>query len=37
MSGRVNITIYDVAPTILKLMGLQVPRSMEGKALEEVI
>jgi predicted AlkP superfamily phosphohydrolase/phosphomutase len=37
MSGKVNITIYDVAPTILKLMGLQVPRSMEGKALEEVI
>jgi predicted AlkP superfamily phosphohydrolase/phosphomutase len=37
IGGRVNMTIYDIAPTILKLMGLQIPRSMEGKALEEVI
>jgi len=35
VSGRVDITIYDVAPTVLKLMGLQVPRGMEGRALEE--
>jgi predicted AlkP superfamily phosphohydrolase/phosphomutase len=37
IGGRVNMTIYDIAPTILKLMGLQIPRSMEGKALEGVI
>jgi len=37
MSGMVNITIYDVAPTVLKLMGLRVPGSMEGRTLEDVI
>jgi predicted AlkP superfamily phosphohydrolase/phosphomutase len=37
VSGRVDITIYDVAPTVLKLMGLQVPGGMEGRALEETI
>jgi predicted AlkP superfamily phosphohydrolase/phosphomutase len=37
VSGRVDITIYDVAPTVLKLMGLRVPRDMEGRALEEAL
>jgi predicted AlkP superfamily phosphohydrolase/phosphomutase len=37
MGRRVDVTIYDVAPTVLKLMGLQVPASMEGRALEEIV
>ncbi|MEM2240581.1 MAG: alkaline phosphatase family protein [Candidatus Bathyarchaeia archaeon] len=37
VKGRVDVTIYDVAPTILKLMDLQVPRSMEGQAPEDTI
>lgn len=35
--GRLDITIYDVAPTILKLMGLQVPYTMEGRPLEGIV
>jgi len=32
--GRRDVNIYDVAPTVLKLMGLPVPGYMEGEALE---
>ena len=31
---RIDLSIYDVAPTILNVMGLPIPSSMEGKALE---
>ena len=31
---RINISIYDIAPTILNIMGLPIPSNMEGKALE---
>ena len=34
--GRRDVSIYDVAPTVLKLMGLPVLKYMEGEALEEV-
>ncbi len=29
-----NITLYDVAPTILHAMGLKVPKGMEGKIIK---
>ncbi|MGH8545414.1 MAG: alkaline phosphatase family protein, partial [Gammaproteobacteria bacterium] len=29
--------IYDIAPTILALLGLPVPEDMEGRVLEEII
>jgi len=29
-----GLHIMDVAPTVLKLLGLQVPEDMEGKAIE---
>ena len=33
---RVAVDILDVAPTILKLMGLPVPATMEGRPVEGV-
>jgi len=32
-----DISLLDFAPTVLKLMGIQVPKDMEGKTIEEVI
>jgi len=32
-----NVSILDVAPTILHLMELPVPRDMEGKVIKEVL
>ncbi len=29
-----NLSIYDVAPTVLSLMGIKVPDDMEGKVIE---
>ncbi len=34
---KVNPKIYDIAPTILHLYGLPVPRDMDGKVLTEII
>jgi len=31
-----NAEMVDVAPTILYLMGLKIPRSMDGRVLEEI-
>jgi predicted AlkP superfamily phosphohydrolase/phosphomutase len=31
-----SMTIFDVAPTVLTLMGLPVPDDMEGHALPEI-
>ena len=31
-----DVSILDVAPTILKVMGFPVPADMEGKPIEEV-
>ena len=31
-----DVSILDVAPTILKVMGFSVPADMEGKPIEEV-
>jgi predicted AlkP superfamily phosphohydrolase/phosphomutase len=32
--GRVDgVTLYDVAPTILRMMGLNVPDDMRGRSL----
>lgn len=36
IGGEVDVSIYDVAPTILRVMGLPVPDGMEGRVLEEV-
>ncbi len=33
----VRASIYDVAPTVLALLGLPVPRDMPGRVLEEAI
>jgi predicted AlkP superfamily phosphohydrolase/phosphomutase len=32
-SGKVDAHLMDVAPTILDIMGLPVPRDMEGKVI----
>lgn len=32
-----DISLLDFAPTVLKVMGIQVPKDMEGKTIEEVI
>lgn len=32
-SRKVDVSIYDIAPTILELMNINVPDSMEGKPL----
>jgi predicted AlkP superfamily phosphohydrolase/phosphomutase len=38
ISGRVeDVDILDVAPTVLALMGLEVPRDMEGRPLPQVV
>ena len=34
--GRANLSIYDVAPTILRIMNLPIPSNMEGKVPEEI-
>lgn len=34
--GKSNLSIYDVAPTILRIMDLPIPSNMEGKVPEEV-
>lgn len=31
-----NVKIYDLAPTILYLMGCQIPKSMDGRVLKEI-
>ena len=31
---REGMKILDVAPTVLSLMGIEVPRDMEGKVIE---
>jgi predicted AlkP superfamily phosphohydrolase/phosphomutase len=31
-----NLSIYDIAPTILDIMDLTVPSNMQGKVVEEV-
>ena len=30
------MSIYDVAPTVMDLMGLKVPSDMEGKVIPEI-
>ncbi len=32
-AGRRDATLYDVAPTVLKLLGLDVPKGMRGSSL----
>ena len=32
-----RMSIYDVTPTLLNLMNIQVPDDMEGKVIDEVI
>ncbi len=32
-----NASLYDLAPTILRLMGEQIPAHMDGRVLDEVI
>ncbi|MHA1594169.1 MAG: alkaline phosphatase family protein [Candidatus Baldrarchaeia archaeon] len=34
---RVDVNILDIAPTVLKLMGISVPPTMEGRVIEEVL
>jgi hypothetical protein len=34
---RGRVTIYDVAPTILALLGIPVPEDMDGRVLEEFV
>jgi hypothetical protein len=34
---RGQVTIYDVAPTILALLGIPVPEDMDGRVLEEFV
>jgi len=29
-----GLTLYDVAPTVLDIMGIEVPADMEGKVIE---
>ena len=36
-STRRQIHIYDVAPTVLALLGFPVPEDMEGRVAEEMI
>lgn len=33
----VNATQYDIAPTVLALLGLPVPRDMPGRVLDEIL
>jgi predicted AlkP superfamily phosphohydrolase/phosphomutase len=33
---RERMTIYDVAPNILKMMGLQIPNDMHGSVIPEI-
>lgn len=32
-----RMSIYDVAPTLLALMGIEIPKGMEGKVVKEII
>jgi arylsulfatase A-like enzyme len=32
-----GVSVYDIAPTILHLMGLPVARDLEGKVLEDAL
>jgi hypothetical protein len=34
---KVNASLYDIAPTVLALMGLPVPNDMKGRVLTEMI
>ncbi len=34
---RVKATHYDIAPTVLALLGLPVPRDMPGRVLDEIL
>ncbi len=34
--GRVDVSILDIAPTILHIYGLEIPQDMDGKVLTEV-
>ncbi|MEW6368823.1 MAG: alkaline phosphatase family protein [Acidobacteriota bacterium] len=34
---EVNANIYDIAPTVLALLGLPVPEDMQGRVLTEII
>jgi len=34
---RGDVNILDVAPTLLRIMGVETPRDMEGKAIDEVM
>jgi hypothetical protein len=36
-SERLEISIYDIAPTVLALLGLPVPDDMDGRVLKEMI
>jgi hypothetical protein len=36
-SERGEVSIYDVAPTVLALLGIPVPEDMDGRVLEEFI
>ena len=35
-TGNVNARIYDIAPTILHIFGLPIPRDMDGRVLREI-
>jgi predicted AlkP superfamily phosphohydrolase/phosphomutase len=35
-SNKVNIRIYDIAPTILHMFGVPIPKDMDGKVLTEL-
>ncbi len=37
ISGISGIKTIDVAPTILHLMGLEIPETMDGRVLEELL
>ena len=34
--GRIDASIYDIAPSVLYLFGLPLDKSMDGKALQEI-
>ncbi len=37
MTGKFNASVYDIMPTVLHLMGQEIPEDVDGRVLTEII